>query len=190
MYMWHRRPACDSTGETPVPQVSLQGAKILGVGGMKGVDDGGYAPGPPRQGPPADGPGVNATMGTLGWISSLFDRSFDPATARRLPQLDAASQSNVRGLYMVGEIAGTPLIKLGLNAGSDLIDQLAVELKEAKRDPTVDKATADGPKGSVHDVLIVGAGSSGLGAAELGKPRYDRFSGVMVERRRVRVEPC
>ena len=28
---WHRRPACDPTGETPVPQVSSQGAKNLNV---------------------------------------------------------------------------------------------------------------------------------------------------------------
>ena len=105
-------------------------------------------------------------MAMRDWISGLFDRSFDPATARRLPQLDATSQSNVRGLYMVGEIAGTPLIKLGLNAGVDLADHLAAELKEAKRDPSVDKATADGSEDSVLDVLIVGAGSSGLGAAD------------------------
>ena len=105
-------------------------------------------------------------MGMQDWIGGLFDRSFDPATARRLPQLDAASQSNVRGLYMVGEIAGTPLIKLGLNAGVEMVDQLAAELKEAKRDPSVDAVSADVDEDSVLDVLIVGAGSSGLGAAD------------------------
>ena len=69
--------------------------------------------------------------------------------------------SNVRGLYMVGEIAGTPLIKLGLNAGVDLIDRLAAELTRAKRDPSVDETESES-----IDVLIVGAGSSGLGAAD------------------------
>ena len=51
-------------------------------------------------------------MSIATWTKGLFDRGFDPETARRLPQLDPESQSNVPGLYMVGEIAGTPLIKL------------------------------------------------------------------------------
>jgi hypothetical protein len=50
-------------------------------------------------------------------VPSLFDRGFDPARARSLPVLNEAGESNVRGLYLAGEIAGTPLIKLGLNRG-------------------------------------------------------------------------
>ncbi|MFQ5489554.1 MAG: NAD(P)-binding domain-containing protein [Phycisphaerae bacterium] len=116
-------------------------------------------------------------MGVMAWIGGLFDRSFDPETARRLPELDAHSQSNIRGLYLVGEIAGTPLIKLGLNAGVDLIDQLAEELAQAKNDPSIDPA-----QGDVVDVLIVGAGSSGLGAAD----RCDQLglSYVVIEQQR------
>jgi len=100
-------------------------------------------------------------MGVGNWLKGLTDRSFDPETARRLPMLNAAGESNVSGLYMVGEIAGTPLIKLGLNAGVDVIDQLARELKENKSNPAI-----DAPKDEILDVLIVGAGSSGLGAAD------------------------
>ncbi len=58
-------------------------------------------------------------------VASLFDRSFDPATARKLPMTSAAGESTVRGLYLVGEIAGTPLIKLGLNRGRAAIDHIA-----------------------------------------------------------------
>jgi len=121
-------------------------------------------------------------MNLPSFIANLFDRSFDPARARRLPQLDAKAQSNVRGLYMIGEIAGTPLIKLGLNAGVELIDQLAADLPkdDAPSHPGADqsepRAQASGssgggmPKpqgaGMALDVLIVGAGSSGLGAAD------------------------
>ncbi len=101
---------------------------------------------------------MNAITTTLaGAVRGLFDRSFDPETALRLPELDARGQSNVPGLYMVGEIAGTPLIKLGLNAGVDMIDRLKDELQSAKHE------SADG---ETLDVLIVGAGSSGLGAAD------------------------
>ncbi len=100
-------------------------------------------------------------MGLITWAKGLTDRSFDPETARRLPELDLSGQCNVRGLYMVGEIAGTPLIKLGLNAGVEMIDRLADDLRAGQGDPSVDSAA-----GEVLDVLIVGAGSSGLGAAD------------------------
>jgi len=100
-------------------------------------------------------------MGLAAWAKGLFDKSFDPETARRLPILDANGQSNVPGLFMVGEIAGTPLIKLGLNAGVAVIDRLARELPAAKVYPSVDP-----PDDCAFDVLIVGAGSSGLGAAD------------------------
>jgi thioredoxin reductase/polyferredoxin len=96
-------------------------------------------------------------------VGSLFDRGFDPATARRLPVVDASGASNVRGLFLVGEIAGTPLIKLGLNRGRDVIDRLHAERAaggDGGWDPGADRDAA------WHDVLIIGAGSSGLGAAD------------------------
>lgn len=51
-------------------------------------------------------------------IAALFDRGFDPARARKLPVRNEAGESNVRGLYLVGEIPGTPQIKLSLNVMS------------------------------------------------------------------------
>lgn len=51
-------------------------------------------------------------------IAALFDRGFNPARARKLPVRNEAGESNVRGLYLVGEIPGTPQIKLSLNVMS------------------------------------------------------------------------
>ncbi|MHC5112815.1 MAG: NAD(P)-binding domain-containing protein [Planctomycetota bacterium] len=95
-------------------------------------------------------------------IGSLFDRSFDPARAQRLPVRGEANESNVRGLYLAGEIAGTPLIKLGLNRGRAVIDHLvATDLRD--REAWSPRET---PDADAYDVLIVGAGSAGLGAAD------------------------
>ncbi len=126
-------------------------------------------------------------MSIATWITGLFDRGFDPETARRLPQLDAVGQSSIRGLYLVGEIAGTPLVKLGLNAGVEVVDRIVAEggfsrgLATAMRDPHREdsrrlKPAARGlapedltdtvTETEAYDVLIVGAGSSGLGAAD------------------------
>ena len=72
----------------------------------------------------------------------------------RLPQVDTRGETTVRGVYAVGEIAGTPLIKYGLNAGHDLVHALAPEL------------AAEGPApDGVHDFVIIGGGAAGLAAA-------------------------
>ena len=113
-------------------------------------------------------------------IASLFDRSFDPATARKLPVRNESGESSVAGLYLAGEIAGTPLIKLGLNRGRSIIDHIVnVDLK-AELGPRLASIDDDGTltsestgwdrhdsrDGDWLDVLIVGAGSAGLGAAD------------------------
>jgi thioredoxin reductase/polyferredoxin len=67
--------------------------------------------------------------------------------------VDESGESTVPGVYLVGEVAGVPLIKLGLNSGHDIIEQLAPSIRE-ERDSSKD----------VLDVLIIGAGAAGLGA--------------------------
>ena len=123
---------------------------------------------------------VNLLTRPISTVRDLFDRSFDPARADRLPLINDVGQSNVRGLYMAGEIAGAPLIKLGLNRGRQVIDHIVnvdlrhelsgrrveldrgriVAVENAGWDPTEPRSEA------WYDVLIVGAGSAGLGAAD------------------------
>ncbi|MCP4656880.1 MAG: NAD(P)-binding domain-containing protein [bacterium] len=71
-----------------------------------------------------------------------------------LPEVGAMGETNVPGIYAAGELAGTPLVKLGLNAGHDLIDRLAPELQ----------ATAGEDDGDQLDLVIVGSGSAGFAA--------------------------
>ncbi len=82
----------------------------------------------------------------------LFDKKFDPAIVK-LPQVNENHESNIPGLYIIGEVSGIPLIKLGLNQGNNLINRL-FENKPSLNLP-----------GDIYDVLIVGAGTSGIGAA-------------------------
>jgi len=76
----------------------------------------------------------------------------------RLPQVNDKKESTVKGVYAIGEVAGTPLVKLGLNEGHDLVMRLAPELNNSKD-----------TGGDLYDLVIVGAGSSGLGAAAAAK---------------------
>jgi NosR/NirI family nitrous oxide reductase transcriptional regulator len=96
-------------------------------------------------------------MGARAWIASLFDKSFDPARVR-LPELDAAGQTSVPGLYIIGDLAGTPLLKNAINMGHRFVEASVGEVKG--------KAPAGG-----HDLVIIGAGAAGLAAALQAKRR-------------------
>ncbi|MBI3723331.1 NAD(P)-binding domain-containing protein [bacterium] len=89
-----------------------------------------------------------------------------------LPEVGESAESNVPGVYLLGEIAGVPLIKLGLNQGVEIAEKLAKELGPPR---------AEDP--ALLDLVIVGAGSSGLGAAarahELGM-RYVVLEGERI----------
>ena len=71
---------------------------------------------------------------------------------RDLPRLDRQHQSNVPGLYIVGDLADAPIIKLALKQGFEVAQEAASHLNRA-------------PGPVDHDVLIIGAGPAGIGAA-------------------------
>jgi thioredoxin reductase/ferredoxin len=87
------------------------------------------------------------------WLRGLFAKKKPEPSYPRLPLVNDRGESNIPGLYLAGEVAGTPLIKLGLNAGHELAERIHRELQGS-----------DAAEG-VLDLVIVGAGASGLGAA-------------------------
>jgi thioredoxin reductase/ferredoxin len=62
-------------------------------------------------------------------------------------------ESNIPGLYIVGDLTGFPLIKTAINQGTELIDRLEKDVRRTSA-----------PEG-VYDLIIVGAGCAGLSAA-------------------------
>ncbi|MFN8058032.1 MAG: NAD(P)-binding domain-containing protein [Vicinamibacterales bacterium] len=72
---------------------------------------------------------------------------------RERPRIDAHFESNVKGLFVIGDLAGAPVIKLAMEQGFDVIRHIA-SLSDAK-----------GSDPSRLDLVIVGAGASGLNAA-------------------------
>ncbi len=71
---------------------------------------------------------------------------------RELPELDGKHQSNIPGLYVVGDLADAPIIKVALNQGHEVASDVAKTLPAAADD-------------DVLDFVIVGAGPAGIGAA-------------------------
>jgi len=98
----------------------------------------------------------------MNWTRSI------PASVRRLfasasgemrrPDLTDSFESNIPGLYVIGDLAGAPVIKLAMAQGVDVIDTIARDLPP-------------GSGGSEIDVLIVGAGAAGLNAALAAKEK-------------------
>ena len=93
-------------------------------------------------------------MGVISAIRSRIDgllSSGDMPTRR--PLLKKHNESNVRDLYIIGDLAGAPVIKLAMRQGYDVIEHIA-SLPDAR-----------GESPDVFDVLIAGAGAAGLNAA-------------------------
>jgi NosR/NirI family nitrous oxide reductase transcriptional regulator len=89
----------------------------------------------------------------LSLSATLFAKKRPEPSYPARPQVDDHGESNVPGLYLIGDVGGTPLVKLGLNQGVRTVDRLHAELGAGPRE-------AD-----TLDLVIVGAGCAGLGAA-------------------------
>ncbi len=72
----------------------------------------------------------------------------------RRPVLGKGFESNVKGLHVIGDLAGAPVIKLAMGQGVDVIEHIAA----------LEQITSTASDDLV-DVLIVGAGAAGLNAA-------------------------
>ncbi len=87
---------------------------------------------------------------------------------RPVPVRDPSFMTNVPGVYIIGDVSGTPLIKNAANEGADVIKHIAHELNNG--------AGAE-PKAEV-DVVIVGIGPAGLSAAIAAKQFKLRYVGI------------
>jgi thioredoxin reductase/Pyruvate/2-oxoacid:ferredoxin oxidoreductase delta subunit len=78
-----------------------------------------------------------------------------PGIAADVPALTAEYETEVRGMFVVGELGGLALIKNAVNQGRDCVDTIARRLR-----------TRGGARvAGVHDLCIVGAGPGGISAS-------------------------
>jgi thioredoxin reductase/ferredoxin len=78
-----------------------------------------------------------------------------------VPELDEHFQTGVPGQYLIGEVAGKPLVKNAANLGRAVVEHIARTLAQ----PAAHGRAAHAPVApGVLDVLIVGSGPGGLSA--------------------------
>ena len=71
----------------------------------------------------------------------------------RRPQIDSNFETNVRGLFVIGDLAGASVLKLAMEQGCKVAAHIA------------SKPDARGGELGVYDVIVAGAGAAGLSAA-------------------------
>jgi thioredoxin reductase/ferredoxin len=119
----------------------------------------------------------------LAWLwRKVTGRDIPEPSYPPLPLLDDRGQAQgVPGLYVVGEVGGVPLIKLGLDAGCRAVEQLAAELGRSVSAPPKEKKGLVGSGGRSQGVATAQGASSVAGekvatAPGAGKAAGERFA--------------
>ncbi len=102
------------------------------------------------------------------WLLSILNSGTDENPR---PSFNKNFQSNVQGLYVIGDIAGAPVIKLAMEHGHSIIEHIAT-LSDSKAEEE-----------DIYDILIAGSGASGLNAALQAKERG--LSGIILEKEKI-----
>jgi len=79
-----------------------------------------------------------------------------PSIGADMPHLSPEFETNIPGLFIVGELGGLALIKNAVNQGRDCVDTIHERLQNNPPPPSDE---------SVYDICIVGAGPGGISAA-------------------------
>lgn len=85
-----------------------------------------------------------------------------PQRVPEVPVLSPYFETSVPGLYIIGELAGVPLVNRAMKSGFDVVDFIANRIGGASASGDEDDVA---PEDRVLDLLIAGSGPAGLGAA-------------------------
>lgn len=110
------------------------------------------------------------------YLHAILSSASGPNREFERPLVNAKKETNIKGLYVIGDLAGAPVIKLAMAQGFQVIEAIASL-------PEFGDRTATGSPANVIDVIIVGAGAAGLNAALAAKDKG--WSVVVLEKGKI-----
>jgi thioredoxin reductase/ferredoxin len=75
----------------------------------------------------------------------------------RYPEIDSNGETSVKGIFVIGDLTGIPLLKLAAESGKKIIDHFI-------SDTEFQKLRRNNSDNSIYDFIIVGAGPAGMSA--------------------------
>ena len=93
----------------------------------------------------------------IGKYARWLHTRWPAGVVEKLPEVDENGQTNVAGLYVVGDLTGIPLLKFSADTGARAVGHIAADADFQKLRGCEEEG--------VVDVAIIGAGVSGMAAA-------------------------
>jgi len=96
----------------------------------------------------------------MGIISSYFSwlqKGNQTGEVERYPEVNSNGETSVKGIYIIGDLTGIPLLKLAAENGKKIIDFLIT-------DSEFQKQSNSNSDNEIYDIIIVGAGPAGIAA--------------------------
>lgn len=103
-------------------------------------------------------------LGLAGRYTKWLHSRWPAGSVERLPEIRDDGSTNIVGVYVAGDLTGIPLLKFSLDSGARVVRRIA-------EDPMLRAGSGDPSSTEVHDLVIVGAGVSGMAAAIEAKVR-------------------
>jgi NosR/NirI family transcriptional regulator, nitrous oxide reductase regulator len=100
------------------------------------------------------------------WLINIFQTASGES---HRPILSEKLESTIPGLFVVGDLAGAPVIKLAMEQGYNTVERLSSLKKSTDKD--------------ILDIIIIGAGAAGLNAALAAKDKG--FSTIVLEKEKI-----
>ncbi|MCH7723681.1 MAG: NAD(P)-binding domain-containing protein [Bacteroidetes bacterium] len=96
-------------------------------------------------------------MGIIKKYFNWLQKDVPTGEVERYPEIDENGETSVKGIYIIGDLTGIPLLKLAAESGTNIIKRL-------KEDGEYQKILSNNKDKSIYDLIIVGAGPAGMAA--------------------------
>ncbi len=93
-------------------------------------------------------------------ISKYFNwlqKDVPKGDVEKYPQIDSNGETSVKGIFIIGDLTGIPLLRLAAESGKKIIDQF-------KNDSEFQKLKSSNQDKDILDLIIIGAGPAGIAA--------------------------